>query len=78
MSCVRRAEIRQHLLLHLTLAQRGQVIVNGFIFIHANLAGVGADEPFIEYPSRQLIELFLLQRAQHAGADLRGAGDCVQ
>ena len=59
--------------LDLTLVQGGEIIGNGFFFIEANLAGVGADEPFVENAAGELLEFFFFQGAQHAGADFGGA-----
>ena len=75
----RAPEIRQNgLLLDLTLAQGGEIVGYGFFFVEPDLAGVGADETFIENPAGELVEVFVFQGAQHASADLRGVGDGVE
>jgi hypothetical protein len=66
------------LLLNLTLAQGGQVVGDGFLFVEADLAGVGADETLVEYASRKLVKVFLFQGTQHARADFGGVGDGVE
>ena len=74
-----RAEIGQDgLLLNLAFAQGLQIIGDGFFFVESDLAGVGANESFIKDPAGKLIEMFVLQGAQHARADLGGIGDGVE
>ena len=73
------AEIRQNgLLLDLALAQGGEIVGYGFFFVEADLAGVGADKSFIEDAAGELVEVFVFEGAQHAGADFRGVGDGVE
>ena len=55
-----------------------QILGNGLVFIEAEAAGIGADKALVEDASRQLVELIFLQRLQHAGADLSGAGNLLQ
>ncbi len=75
----RAAEIGQdRLLLHLALAQRCQIVGDSLFFVEADLAGIGAHEAFIEDSARELVEMLVLQRAQHAGTDLGGIGDGVE
>ena len=74
-----RSEIRQDgLLLDLAFAQGGEVVGYGFFFVESDLAGEGADETFVEDAAGKLVEVFVFQRAQHAGADLCGVGDGVE
>jgi hypothetical protein len=73
------AKIRKNgLLLDLALAQSGEIVGYGFFFVESDLAGVGADEPFVEDAAGELIEVFVFEGAQHAGADLGGVGDGVE
>jgi hypothetical protein len=73
------AKIRQNrLLLDLALAQSGEIVGYGFFFVESDLAGVGADEPFVEDAAGELVEVFVFEGAQHAGADLGGVGDGVE
>ena len=55
-----------------------QVFGDGLIFVEANAPRVGANESLIEDASGQLVELILLQRLQHAGADFGGDGNLLQ
>ena len=72
-------KIRQDgLSLNLTLAQCGEVVSYGFFFVESDLAGVGTYETLVEDAAGKLIEVFVFERAQHAGADLRGVGDGVE
>jgi len=64
--------------LELTLAGGGKIVGHGFFFVESDLAGVGADETFIEDATGKLIEVVLFQRAQHAGVDFRGIGDGIE
>jgi hypothetical protein len=74
-----RSEIRQDgLLLDLAFAQGGEVVGYGFFFVESDLAGVGADETFVEDAARELVEVFIFECAQHADADFRGIGDGVE
>ena len=75
----RGAEIGKNgLLLNLTLAQCGEIFAYRFFFIQSNLAGVGAYETFIEDAAGKLAKLFVLEGAQHAGADFGDVGDGVE
>ena len=75
----RSAEIGENgLLPNLTLAQGGQIVSDGFFFVESDLAGVGAHETFVEDAAGKLVEVFVFQGAQHAGADLGGVGDGVE
>jgi hypothetical protein len=72
-------EIRQNFLrLHLTLTQGRQIISNGFFFVEPDLAGVGADEAFVEYAAGKLVEVFFFERAEHARADFCSVRDGVE
>jgi hypothetical protein len=74
-----RSEVRQNgLLLDLTLAQSGEVVGYGFFFVKSDLAGVGADESFIEDAAGKLVEVFVFESAQHAGADFCSVGDGIE
>ncbi len=73
------AEVGENgLRVNLTLAQGGEVIGDNFFFVEADLAGVGADETFVEDAAGELIEMLVLDGAEHAGADLRSGGDGVE
>jgi hypothetical protein len=73
------AEIRENLLgLNLTLAQGGEIIGNRFFFVEADLAGVGAYETLIEDAAGKLLEVLILEGAQHAGADFGGLGHGIE
>jgi hypothetical protein len=75
----RGVEIRQNgLRLNLTLAQSGEIVGYRFFFVEADLAGVGADETFVEDAARELVKMFVFEGAQHAGADFRGVGDGIE
>lgn len=65
-------------MLDLTLAQGSKIVGDGFFFVKADLAGVGAHESFIEDAAGKLIEVFFFQCAEHARADLGGVGDGVE
>ena len=55
-----RAKIRQDgLLLDLTFAESCQVVGYGFFLVESDLAGVGANETFVEDAARELVELFI-------------------
>src|SRR5271165_6322717 len=47
-------------LLNLALAQGGEVVGDGFFFVESDLAGVGADETFVEDAAGKLVEVFVL------------------
>ena len=73
------AEVRQNLLrLSLTLAQSGKVVRDGFFLVEADLAGISADETFIEDSARKLVKVFFFQCAQHARADFCAVGDGIE
>jgi len=73
------AEIRKDgLLLNLTFAQGEEVVGEGLFFVEANLASIGAHETFIEDAAGKLVEVFVLEGAQHAGADFGGVGDGIE
>jgi hypothetical protein len=75
----RGTEIREDgLLLDLTLTQGGQIIGYDFFFVESDLAGVGADETFIEDAAGKLVKVFVFESAQHAGADFRRVGDGIE
>jgi hypothetical protein len=75
----RSAEIGENgLLLDLAFAQGGEIIGDGFFFVESDLAGVGADEAFVEDAAGKLVEVFVFEGAQHAGADFGGVGDSVE
>ena len=58
--------------------EASQVVGNGLIFVEANATGIGADEALVEDAPRQLVELILFQRLQHARPDFGGAGNLLQ
>ena len=62
----------------MTFAQGEEVVGESLFFVEANLAGVGADETFIEDAAGKLVEVFVLEGAQHAGADFGGVGDGIE
>ncbi len=64
--------------LSLALAQRVEIVGDRLIGIEADLAGVGADESLVEDAAGKLVEAFVFQRLEHAGADLGGVGDGLQ
>ena len=73
------AEIRENgLLLNLTFAQSSQIVGYGFFFVESDLAGVGAHETFVEDAAGKLVEVFVLEGAQHASADFGGVGDGIE
>ena len=75
----RGAEVGENgLLLDLALAQGGEVVADGFFFVKADLAGVGAYESFVEDATGKLIEVFFFEGAQHARAEFGGVGDGVE
>jgi len=70
------AEVRKNLLrLDLSFAQGREIVVESFFFGEAELAGVGADETFIEDAAGKLIEALFFQGEKHARADLRRVGN---
>ena len=73
------AEVGENSLrVNLALAQGGEVVGDYFIFIEADLAGVGTHESFVENAAGELVEMLVLDGAQHAGADFCGGGDGVE
>jgi hypothetical protein len=66
------------LLLNLTLAQGSEIVGQGFFFVQSDLAGIGAHEAFVEDAAGKLIEVFVFECAQHAGADFSGVGDGIE
>ena len=62
----------------LSLAQAGQVVVDGILGIEAEVLGVGADESFVEDSAGKQFEVFLFDGLQHAGADLGDVGNVVE
>jgi hypothetical protein len=73
------AEIRQNFLgLKLTLAQRGEVVSDRFLFIQPHLPGIGANETFVEDSTGKLVKVFVLESAQHARADFCGVRDGIE
>jgi len=64
--------------LNLTLAQGREVIGYGFLFVESDLAGVGAHETFVEYAAGKLVEVLVLEGAEHAGADFGRVGDSLE
>jgi hypothetical protein len=62
----------------LRLAQAREVIGDGFFGVEAEVFGVGADESFVEDSARELIEVFLFDGLQHAGADLGDVRNVIE
>lgn len=62
----------------LILARGGEIVRYGFFFVEADLAGVGADESLIEDAAGEQVKVFVLEGAQHAGADFCGLGDGLE
>jgi len=63
---------------NLGAVQRGEIVGDGLLFVEADVAGVGADESFIEDAAGKLIEVFFFEGAEHAGADFCGVGNGVE
>jgi len=59
-------------------AQSREIVGYRFFLVKPDLAGVGADETFIEDAAGELVEVFVFEGAQHAGADFRGVGDGIE
>jgi hypothetical protein len=73
------AKIRQNGLgMDLALTERDQVIGYRLVFVQADLAGVGADETFVEDATRKLIEVLIFNGAEHAKTDFRGGRDSLE
>ncbi len=66
------------MLLNLTLAQGSEIVGDSFLFVETDLAGVGAHETFVEDAAGELVEVFVLEGAEHAGADFGGVGDGIE
>jgi hypothetical protein len=74
-----RAEVgEQGLRLNLAFAEGGQIVSNGFVFVEADLAGVGADKTFVEDAAGELVKMFVLDGAEHASTDLCGGRDGLE
>src|SRR5690242_19360157 len=54
------------------------IVGHGLVFIQADVPRIGANEPFIENPSRKLIEVIFFEGPEHAGSDLGRGGNLVQ
>src|SRR5579863_6111480 len=63
---------------NLTAVQCGEIVGDGFLFVEADVAGVGADESFIEDAAGKLVEVFFFEGAEHAGADFCGVGNGIE
>ncbi len=48
------------------------------VFVHAQMASVGANKAFVEDPAGKLIEAVFLNGGQETGADLGGHSNLVQ
>src|SRR5580700_10669899 len=73
------AEVRRKgMRLKLVLAHGVEIGSYGFFFVESDLTGVGAHETFVEDAAGKLVEMFLFEGAQHAGADFGGAGDGIE
>ena len=55
-----------------------QIVGNRLILIQPYMAGIGSHKAFVENTARQLVEVFVLQGLQHAGANLGGEGNLIQ
>ena len=51
---------------------------NGLVFVHAQMAGVGANKAFVEDAAGKLIEAVFLNGGEETGADLGGHSNVVQ
>jgi len=56
----------------------GKVLGDDLIFIHVQIARVGTDEALVKDAAGELVEMFVFEGAQHAGADFRGEGYVVK
>ena len=73
------AEIRRKgARLELGLAHCVEIVGYGFFFVESDLTCVGAHETLVEDAAGKLVEMFLFEGAQHAGADFGGAGDGIE
>jgi len=70
--------IPNFLRIDLGLAKGRQVIGDGLFGVETEVLGIGADEAFIEDAARKIVEMFFLDGAQHAGADLGDVGNVVE
>ncbi len=70
------AEVREQILrLNLAFAKGAQVIGEGFVLVETDLAREGADKTLVEDAAGELVEVLVLDRAEHAGANLGGGRD---
>ena len=60
------------------LARGGEIVRYSFVFVEADLAGVGANETFVEDAAGELIKVFVFEGSQHARADFCGFGDGIE
>ena len=60
------------------LARGGEIVRYSFVFVETDLAGVGANETFVEDAAGELIKVFVFEGSQHARADFRGFGDGIE
>ena len=56
----------------------GHEISNRLVFVEAQMAGVGADEPFVEDTAGKLVEVLFLEGNDEFGRDLGRNRDVVQ
>src|ERR1051326_7772842 len=54
------------------------VLCCGLIFVYSKMAGIAADEGFIEHAPGELIEFFFFDRLEKARADFGGLGHVIQ
>ena len=64
--------------LQLRLADTLEIFGDGFFGVESEMLGVGADESFIEDAAGKLIEVFLLDRLEHARTDLDDVGNVIE
>lgn len=62
----------------LGLAQAGQVVGDSLFGVEAEMLGVGANESLVEDAAGKLVEVFLLDRLQHARADFGDVGNVIE
>ena len=62
----------------LAFRERCKVVVDGLFFVESDLAGIGADKPFIKDAAGKLVEVLVFERLQHTGADLGGVGEGLE
>lgn len=62
----------------LRFAQAEKIVGDGFFVVEAEMLGVGPNESFIEDAAGKLIEVFLFDGLEHAGADLGNVGDVIE